>query len=376
MRIIIAGDLVPTKQNIDLFYNGNIEELMGSELQSIWETADIRIFNLETPLVDKIDPIPKCGPNLFAPTETVNGIKALNPSLVTLANNHIMDQGEQGLQSTLNILSKHNINFTGVGYNLSEASKPFIFRRDGFKIGVYSCAEHEFSIATKDGAGANPFDLLDSFDHIYELKSQCDYVIVLYHGGKEHYRYPSPYLQRVCRKMVLRGADLVICQHSHCVGCYEHYKNSTIIYGQGNFIFNKHDNEFWVNGLLINVNIQSSVKVDYVPIITRGRGISIASDHDQKDIISNFYRRSAEILEEGFIRKMYEDFAIRELDNYIRKFLGFNKWLSRIDRRILKGSLLRKKISREYLLTIENYIECEAHRELLLKGIKARRNSL
>lgn len=140
MQLVIGGDLVPTKQNIDLFCNGKIEELMGSELQSIWENADIRVFNLETPLVDRIDPIPKCGPNLFAPTKTVNGIKALNPSLVTLANNHIMDQGEQGLQSTLNILHKHDINFTGVGYNLSEAKKPLIFTRDGLLIGIYSCA--------------------------------------------------------------------------------------------------------------------------------------------------------------------------------------------------------------------------------------------
>ena len=43
-----------------------------------------------------------------------------------------------------------------------------------------------------------------------ELKKQCDYVIVLYHGGKEHYRYPSPYLQKVCRKIVDKGADIVV----------------------------------------------------------------------------------------------------------------------------------------------------------------------
>src|SRR5690554_5340266 len=113
MRIIIAGDLVPTKQNIDLFYNGNIEELMGSELQSIWETADIRIFNLETPLVDKIDKIPKCGPNLFAPTETVNGIKKLDPSLLVLANNHILDQGVKGFYTTIKALQDKDINFIG-----------------------------------------------------------------------------------------------------------------------------------------------------------------------------------------------------------------------------------------------------------------------
>ena len=80
---------------------------------------------------------------------------------------------------------------------------------------------------------------MESLDHIQNLKDQCDYVIVLYHGGKEHYRYPSPYLQRVARKMVEKGADLVVCQHSHCIGCYEKYKDSMIIYDQGNFIFER-----------------------------------------------------------------------------------------------------------------------------------------
>ena len=68
------------------------------------------------------------------------------------------------------------------------------------KIGIYACAENEFTIATDTTAGANPFDPFESLDHIQNLKRSCDYVIVLYHGGKEHYRYPSPYLQKFVGK--------------------------------------------------------------------------------------------------------------------------------------------------------------------------------
>jgi len=100
MELIIGGDLVPTHSNIDLFSNANIGELLGDELLSLWNAADMRIFNLEVPLTDKENPIAKCGPNLIASTSTVKGIKALNPSLITLANNHILDQGLQGLKST------------------------------------------------------------------------------------------------------------------------------------------------------------------------------------------------------------------------------------------------------------------------------------
>lgn len=93
MHILIAGDLVPTQSNIELFNNADINKLLGQELLSLWDSVDTRIFNLEVPLADKKNPIDKCGPNLIAPTNIIVGIKALKPTLVALANNHILDQG-------------------------------------------------------------------------------------------------------------------------------------------------------------------------------------------------------------------------------------------------------------------------------------------
>ena len=370
MQLLIAGDLVPTKSNIDLFNKADTISLLGEELYYIWNSADFRIINLEVPITDKEEPIPKCGPNLIAPTSTINGIKALNPSLIALANNHILDQGEQGLNSTMDILNKNDIPIVGVGDNLFEASKPYIIHQDGFKIGIYNCAEHEFTIATEKTSGANPFDPLESLDHIYNLKSKCDYVIVLYHGGKEHYRYPSPYLQKVCRKMAKKGADLIICQHSHCIGCFEKYENSTIIYGQGNFIFDHSDSEYWQTSLLIKVEIKEVIDIDYIPIIKKENVVRLAKREIGGDIVDAFRKRSEQILQEGFIEKEYQKFADKYIENYLRNFSGFGKWLNRVDRYLLMGILLKNKYNKSKLLAIQNYVECEAHRELLIVGLK------
>src|SRR5690625_3299638 len=156
MKLIIGSDLVPTKANIDLFNKGDVESLLGNELNEIWNSSDMRVFNLEVPLTDNEEPIDKQGPNLIAPTSTINGVKKLNPTLLTLANNHILDQGEQGLYSTSKLLEKSNIPSIGAGKNLSEASKPYIIEKKGVKIGFYTCAEHEFTIATETTPGANP----------------------------------------------------------------------------------------------------------------------------------------------------------------------------------------------------------------------------
>lgn len=370
MNLLIAADLVPTKSNINLFNNADIKALLGDELLSLWNSVDIRIFNLEVPLVDNENPIDKCGPNLVAPTSTIKGIKALNPTLITLANNHIMDQDVQGLNSTRNLLKNYRIPYVGVGDNLCEASKPYIINQDGVRIGIYACTEHEFTIAEEDKPGANPFDPLESLDHIYKLKSECDYVIVLYHGGKEHYRYPSPYLRKVCRKMVEKGADLVVTQHSHCIGCFEEYEKATIVYGQGNFIFDRSNSEFWKTSLVIKVSINKGIHVEYIPIVKVGNGVRLAAGEEKQKILEAFNKCSKDILIEGFVEKQYEEFAQKNIGNYLRHFSGFGKWISRIDRYLLKGLLIKNKYDKKRILAIQNYIECEAHRELVLAGLK------
>ncbi len=370
VSLLIAADLVPTKSNYDLFMSGKIDALIGPNLVKVLEDADLRIFNLETPLTDEVKPIIKCGPNLFAPTAAIHGIIALNPTVIGLANNHILDQDEQGLFSTIKVLKHANIAFVGAGANLNEASRPYVVERECGRIGIYACAEHEFSIATEDTPGANPFDSLESLDHIVSLKAECDFVIVLYHGGKEHYRYPSPYLQKICRKMVRKGADLIICQHSHCIGCYEEYEGSTIIYGQGNFIFDYDDSEFWQTSLLLKVNISDRLYVDYIPIMKSGNGVRLADKQEAKDILFSYQQRSMDIVKAGFIEQKYEQFAVENYLLYMRCFAGFGKWLSRLDRRLFNGWLTRNKYNKKQFLALQNFIECEAHRELILKFLK------
>ena len=372
MSILIGADIVPTKSNVEQFNKGDAAFLVGSELLKILNDADYRIFNLEVPLTDVCSPIDKCGPNLIAPTSTINGYKSIGVDFVTLANNHILDQGVQGLQSTCDLLRKNNIAYCGVGDNLSLAKIPFIFKLDGKKIGIYACAEHEFSIATEDSDGANPFDPLGSFDHVSFLKQEVDYVIVLYHGGKEHYRYPSPNLQRICHKFVKSGANLVVCQHSHCIGCEEKYLGGTIVYGQGNFLFDDSESEFWQTSILIQID--NDFQITYIPLVKKGNGVRLASENDSNKILKVFFDRSEEIKTDGQIENKYNEFSRRMIDGYLLKLSGTGKsFVFRVMNKLTKQKYGKWKIKRRFkkqdLLAILNIVECEAHRELLNWGI-------
>lgn len=376
MSILIGADIVPTESNIALFQSGNISELIGEELCQIFEAADYRIFNLEVPLTDEETPIEKDSPNLIAPTASAVGLKALNIDLVGLSNNHIMDQDEQGLKSTVSALKKTGINFVGVGDTVESAKKPFIFDCGGKKIGVYACTKYSCATVSDVSAGANPFDPLESLDHIAELKKHCDYVIVLYHGGKESYRYPSPNLQKIFRKMADKGADLVIAQHTHCIGCEEKYKNATLVYGQGNFLFDYGslgNIEVWQTGLLIRINDDFSI--EYLPLVKNKNTVRLATGEKADEILSQFRCRSDSVKTTGELEKCYREFAEERIENYLWVLLGkYNlafRVLNRLFGQKFRQFVLRKKYTKRYLLMIQNIVEDAAHRELFLMGIQS-----
>ena len=373
MRILIGADIVPTLSNQQYFEEEQMEKIVDSRLFELLKKADYRVFNLEVPLTDKSMPIEKAGPNLIASVKSAVGLKQLGINFLTLANNHILDQGEQGLWSTMEQLDKNKISYAGVGHTYAEAAKSHIVEMEGKKIGFYCCAEHEFSIVSAKQAGANPFDPLESLDHIVALRAQCDYVICLYHGGKEHYRYPSPNLQKTCRKIVEKGADLVICQHTHCIGCEEKWQEGTIVYGQGNFLFDHSESEFWQTSVLVSVDTNTK-KIEYIPLRKNGKGVRLAVEDDATKILTEMMQRSEEIKKEDFIEKQYRAFALQIRELYLKTGDPIaTSFAFRVVNKLLRHKLMpwyldrKLKKNRQFLI---NFVECEAHREVYMNGIK------
>jgi hypothetical protein len=371
MKIIIGADFVPTK-NEEYFINADWNYLIGEDLKNILEDSDYRIFNLEIPLCTNRTPILKNGPSLSASVDTVALFKELKIDLFTLGNNHIMDQGEGGLESTMKTLGKAKISFVGAGKNLNEASKPYIIDCVGVKVGIYACVEHEFSYADYNKAGANPYNPLVSYEDINNLKKNCDYAVVLYHGGKEHYRYPSPKLQKVCRKFIDNGADLVVCQHSHCIGCEEKYNHGTIVYGQGNFLFDRSNVDEWKTSLLIVVD---NGDISYIPLKKHDDKVRLASKVDSEQILQEFIKRSMEIKDPEKININYNRFASNLIYDYLWIMSGASKsiilrFINRISGYKFYKKYLDKKYNKTSILSILNYFECESHRELIINGLK------
>lgn len=113
VKIIVAGDLLPSENNYSLFEKGDVETLYGKEICHLFADADFSIANLEGPLTDSTVPQQKDGPGIKAPKATIAGIKGLGISAVALANNHITDYLQPGIDDTYRTLQQAGIQYVG-----------------------------------------------------------------------------------------------------------------------------------------------------------------------------------------------------------------------------------------------------------------------
>lgn len=345
MKILIAADLVPTAQTADDFASGNLDRLFG-KVQDVAKRCDRFIVNLECALTESENAIKKFGPNLKGPKKTADTIKALGVTDVALANNHVFDYGIEGLEDTMSALDSAGLPYFGIGDNDTESRRPYFIEAEGKRIAIINVCEHEYTYALPNRMGANPFDPFLTMQDIREAKAKADFLIVLYHGGKEFCGYPSPRLRNLCHEMVYCGADAVITQHSHCIGCYEEFEGAHILYGQGNFNFSypaySERRECWKTSLLTVLDITDRIEIEFLPIYDTGYGCDLAEGEKKEKIIAEFEGRNAELLDGRWLDG-WERFCHGDMMPYYAKAA----------RHTVEG------VDKDELFA--HYLDCEAH---------------
>lgn len=348
MKTLLLGDVCPTTHTKTLFEKMDTEALFTDTLE-LFEGNDVNFVNLECAVTESKTPIQKFGPNLSAPSNMVKILKEIGVNYVGLSNNHFFDFGIEGAKDSIRFLKEAGIAYTGFGENYEDSRKNLIIEKGGEKVCLIAVCEHEFSYALDDRMGSRPFDEYDTLEDIRKAKKENNRVIVLYHGGKEHCRYPSPRLLKTCRAMVRSGADVVLCQHTHCIGCYEEYNRGHILYGQGNFHFvGLSDNvpDSW-NSLLATRYDTITNKIEFVPIVNTDTGITLAKGEEKDHIIQSFERRNRE-LQNGEWKKGWHDFCKKISPIYIN---------------VIKNACTddSKEIDNAMFA---HYLDCEAHTDV------------
>lgn len=205
--------------------------------------ADIVIANLESPLLETgVEIQGKC--LLRGSPEWVNALKNAGITIVSLANNHVMDYGQEGLFNTIEALDKAAIYYVGAGENSAQACEPRIIEIRGKKIallGRSSVVVNAPIYATPDRPGTAFLDVNETITSIERCRELADYVVLLVHWGLEEYLYPTPSQRTLARQFMQSGADVIIGHHPHVLQGMEYEGSSVVLYSLGNFIFNEFD---------------------------------------------------------------------------------------------------------------------------------------
>lgn len=372
MKVLITGDYCQRYRVDSLVKEKRFGELF-DQVQPIIESADYSIVNFEFPIVlnkDTAKPIPKCGPNLEGTIESVDAIRYAGFKCCTLANNHILDQGKQCCLDTKNELEKAGIDTVGVGANLGESSEYLLKQINGENLAIINCCEHEFSIASESEAGANPLNPIRQYYAILEAKKHADYVLVIVHGGHEHFQLPSPRMLETYRFFIDAGADAVVNHHQHCYSGYEMYNGKPIFYGLGNFCFDKQGcrNSTWNEGYMVILSFErQKIEYELIPYIQCNEKTTIDLVKDRTD-----FDKSIESLND--IIKDAETLNI-EVNKYYQTCIKYERmalepYYGKVLIKLYSIGVLPTTIKGKKVNNILNHIECESHRDKILYALK------
>ena len=371
ISILITGDFCPHKRIEQAFLKKEYKDVFNG-FEIIANDCDLAITNLECPLTLSNIPIEKTGPNLKAHPDCINGIKFGGFNVVTLANNHIMDYGKQGLNDTIKDCDGNNIHHVGAGENLNEASQPLYLTIKNKKIAIVNFCENEWSIAEKNKAGANPLNPIKNYYQIKEAKNKSDFVLVIIHGGNEQYEYPSPIMVETYRYFADCGANAIIGHHTHCPSGYEVYNDVPIFYSIGNFIFDYENREdSWHEGYFVKLSINKNSVYDfslipYKQCKTKAE-LKILENTEREKFIDKIEKISKVITEYELLKEKWVEFCEQRKRSYLSSILSLGKFR----KQLLKNNNLSKLIlKRKRLMPLLNLIRCEAHRDCILNNIE------
>ena len=234
-RIAFTGDLGFSSKYFRGTYDK--EDLLHPELVKYLSDTDYTVVNVEGCLFKGQGSANK--PLVHAnPPECVDFLKKINGNIWNIANNHIMDCGREGLESTLQIAADNGIPTVGVGLNMEQAAKPVIIENDGADIGILSVTQEETPAATEDSEGVIQWDDKEKIAQmIADVKKTCRWCVMIVHAGPEFAALMPPAVRDIYKGYLDMGADVVIGHHPHVTMNYELVGDKVIFYSLGNFVF-------------------------------------------------------------------------------------------------------------------------------------------
>ncbi|HEX9136247.1 MAG TPA: CapA family protein [Nitrospirota bacterium] len=234
-------------------------DLLFEKITPDLSTADITFANLETSVDHKagVSGYPKFN----ARPELLDALKKAGVDIVSVANNHAMDMGPDGLKRTLDNIEATGLVFIGAGRTKAEAAKTKFLKTRGVNVAflAYTYGTNQrLPRRSPDAPGVNiigidsEIDLSRAAASVRKARADADLVVVSLHWGHEYATSPTTWQRRVASELIEAGADILLGHHPHVLQPIENYitrdkRRGLIVYSLGNFVSSQNADVSYAN---------------------------------------------------------------------------------------------------------------------------------
>ena len=235
--VILTGDVELSTYVQNNYSSGGMDNVVSPDLVKKLKSADVLEINNEFAFSTRGTPAPDKQFTFRVDPSYANILKQMGVDVAGLANNHVLDYGQDALLDTFDTLSDAGIAYTGAGRSINEASGLIIQEVNDKKIG-FLAASRVIPVASWDVRNSQPgvftcYDTTALIEAIKAAKSQVDYLCVCVHWGKEHTTRLTDYQAPNGHAYIDAGADIVIGAHPHVLQGIEFYNGKPIFYSLG-----------------------------------------------------------------------------------------------------------------------------------------------
>lgn len=240
--LLFGGDVYLSDHVLNAYDKaGGIQGVLDDAIRDEISRADIFMVNQEFPFTERGTAAQDKQFTFRLPMSRLHLMNEMGIDIVTMANNHILDFGQEGLLDSCTALDSAGIRYVGAGPDLERARKLETIEVGGKTIGFLGTSRVYMDGSWAAGAGHpgvfSTYDSRQAVESIRAARELCDYLVVYVHWGVERETTPREYQKVMGHEYIDAGADLVVGSHPHVLQPMEEYQGKTIVYSLGNFVF-------------------------------------------------------------------------------------------------------------------------------------------
>lgn len=241
--MIFAGDVCLSGHVTGNYDAAGIHGVVEETLQKQMQEADICMINEEFPFgTGGVQAADKEYTFRVSPSY-VTIFQDMGVDIVSLANNHVLDYGQEVLRETFATLKETDILYAGAGETVEEAGALQTIQAGGKTCGFLAASRvipvEKWNVENAQPGVFTTYDKTALVAAIEAAEDKCDFLTVYVHWGIERNTIPEEYQKELAHSYIDAGADLVIGAHPHVLQGIEAYGGKLIFYSLGNFIFNQ-----------------------------------------------------------------------------------------------------------------------------------------